>query len=153
MALFSYVVEVLQFKISIMKNLNIVALNDEGFTLVELLVTIAIIGLASIGVAGLYYSIQASQLQSRYVDAATRAAQREVEMLRNSSYNNLTEGQVIDFTSELPASLPSNRSGSVVVSEPAPGLKRVDVTVSYGSGTQTKQVQLSSLIGVIGLSQ
>jgi len=136
-----------------MKKMNKTRLNKEGFTLVELLVTIAIIGLASIGIASLYYAIQSSQLQSRYVDAATRAAQREVEMLRNSSYNNLTEGQVIDFTSELPASLPSNRSGSVAVSEPAPGLKRVDVTVSYGSGAQAKQVQLSSLIGVIGLSQ
>lgn len=136
-----------------MNKMNNTRLNKEGFTLVELLVTIAIIGLASIGIASLYYAIQSSQLQSRYVDAATRAAQREVEMLRNSSYNNLTEGQVIDFTSELPASLPSNRSGSVAVSEPAPGLKRVDVTVSYGSGAQAKQVQLSSLIGVIGLSQ
>ena len=136
-----------------MNKLNKVVLNEEGFTLVELLVTIAIIGLASIGIASLYYSIQASQLQSRYVDAATRAAQREVEVLRNSSYNNLTEGQVIDFTGELPTTLPSNRSGTVAVSEPSPGLKRVDVTVSYITGGKTKQVQLSSLIGVIGLSQ
>lgn len=153
MALFSSVAEVLQFKISIMNKVNELRLNREGFTLVELLVTISIIGLASLGIASLYYAIQFSQLQSRYVDAATRAAQREVEMLRNSSYNNLVDGQTIDFTSELPESLPSDRSGSVVVSEPSPGLKRVDVTVSYGSGGQTKQVQLSSLIGVIGLSQ
>jgi prepilin-type N-terminal cleavage/methylation domain-containing protein len=128
-------------------------MSNGGFTIVELLVTIAIIGIASIGIASLFYSIQVTQQQSRYVDAATRAAQREIEVLRNNSYNNLQDGQVINFTSDLPDSLPANKSGIVNVSEPSNGLKRVDVTVSYSNSGRTHSVKLSSLIGIIGLSQ
>lgn len=128
-------------------------LDTGGFTLIELLVTIAIIGIASLGIASLFYNIQFTQQQSRYVDAATRAAQREIEVLRNNSYNNLQDGQVIDFSSDLPDSLPAGKSGFVNVSEPSQGLKRVDVTVSYTTAGRSHNVKLSSLIGIIGLSQ
>lgn len=125
----------------------------EGFTLAELLVTISVLALIMLGIASLFYNIQYTQQASRYTDAATRAAQREVEILRNNGYNNLQEGQVIDFTGDLSDTLPRERSGTVDVSEPTPGLKRVDVTVRYKSYGRTKEVKLSSLIGVIGISQ
>lgn len=127
--------------------------SSDGFTLVELLITIAVIGIAAIGIASLFYNIQYTQRHSRYVDAATRAAQREVEILRNNSYNNLSAGQTITFTSDLPDTLPGTKSGIVNVSEPSPGLKRVDVTVSFTDHGKEQQVKVSSLIGVIGLSQ
>lgn len=124
-----------------------------GFTLVELIITISVIGIASIGIASLFYTTQYTQQQSRYIDAATRAAQRQVEILRNNSYNNLQAGQTINFTADLPASLPNTKSGTVLISEPSEGLKRVDVTVSFTQNGRSQNVKLSSLIGVIGLSQ
>lgn len=126
--------------------------DQKGFTLVELIGTIAVLGIITLGVANLFYTIQYIQRQSNYMDRATRAAQRQVEVLRNNSYNSLPLGD-IDFTNQLPDSLPSNRTGTTHVSEPSPGLKRVDVTVSYNDGGKQQQVTLSSLIGVIGLSQ
>lgn len=126
--------------------------NEEGFTLVELVATVAVLGIITLGIANLFYSIQYIQRQSNYLDRATRAAQRQVEVLRNNSYNSLPLGQS-SFTNELPDSLPNNRTGTIAVSEPSPGLKRVDVTVSYNDGGKQQQVTLSSLIGVIGLSQ
>jgi len=124
-----------------------------GFTLVELLVTIAVLGLALAGIASLFYSIQYTQQQSRYVDAATRAAQREVELLRNSSYNSLQVGQAIDFTADLPDTLPHNKNGTVTVSESTSGVKKVDVAVTFTVRGRTQNVTLSSLIGVIGIAQ
>lgn len=136
-----------------MKN-HLFSLDDaSGFTLVELIITISIIGIASIGIASLFYTTQYTQQQSRYVDAATRAAQRQVEILRNNSYNNLQAGQTINFTADLPANLPSTKSGTAVITEPSDGLKRVDVTVSFTQSGRTQSVKLSSLIGVIGISQ
>ena len=126
--------------------------DQNGFTLVELVATIAVLGIITLGIANLFYSIQYIQRQSNYLDRATRAAQRQVEVLRNNSYNSLPLGE-INFTNQLPDSLPNDRSGTVQVSEPSPGLKRVDVTVSYNDGGKQQQVTLSSLIGVIGLSQ
>jgi type II secretory pathway pseudopilin PulG len=123
-----------------------------GFTLVELTVTIIFLGFVTLGFSSLYVSIENVQRGSSYTEIANRAAQAEVETLRNSNYNQLTAGQNINFTSSLPSGLPS-ASGSVAVSEPQAGLKRVDVTVTYGLSGNTHKVTLSSLIGVIGITQ
>ena len=125
--------------------------NSRGFTIVELTVTIIFLGFVVLGVSSLYLSIANIQRQSQYTEIANRAAQAEVESLRNSTYNQLTAGQNIDFSNQL-TGLPS-ATGTVVVTEPQTGLKRVDVTVSYNAGTQQHNVTLSSLIGVIGITQ
>lgn len=88
-----------------------------------------------------------------YKDAATRSAQREIEVLRNSTANNLINGQTITFTNDLPSRLPGNKSGTVTVSEPSPGLKRVNVNVTYYDNGKKREVNLSSLIGVIGITR
>lgn len=127
--------------------------SSRGFTLVELLVTILVIGVIFVGLSNIFVSIQRTQVQTSYLDNATRAAQRQVESLRNSNYNNLVAGQTINFTSSLPDTLPTGSTGTVLITEPTPGLKRVDVTVSYTYGGDTRDVSLSSLIGVIGIVQ
>jgi prepilin-type N-terminal cleavage/methylation domain-containing protein len=127
--------------------------NKSGFTLVELLITILVIGVVFTGLSNIFISIQEAQVQTGYLESATRAAQRQIESLRNSNYNNLTAGQTLTFTDQLPQTLPPGSSGSVVVSEPSPGIKRVDVTVSYNYAGKDRDVKLSSLIGVIGIVQ
>lgn len=125
---------------------------EKGFTLVELVVSIAIIGVVVTTVTGLFMMVHSIQRRSLYLEVATRAAQREMESLRNNNYNNLTPGQTINFTNDLPSTL-RNKSGTVEVSEPTPGLKRVDITVGYDEGSTPKEVKLSSLIGVLGITQ
>jgi prepilin-type N-terminal cleavage/methylation domain-containing protein len=124
-----------------------------GFTIVELLVVIAVIGITAGSLTSLFISIRNIQQQTVYADTATRAAQREIESLRNDDYALLTPGQTIDFTSQLPGNLPPGSSGSVQVSQPAADLRRVDVTVTYKSGGKQRSTTLSSLIGVIGITQ
>lgn len=126
--------------------------SSDGFTLVELLVTIIVIGIVFTGLSSIFISIQRAQVRTSYLESATRAAQKQVESLRNSNYNNLTPGHDINFSSNL-MGLPSGSTGNVVVTEPTPGLKRVDVTVTYTYEGQSKNVSLSSLIGVIGIVQ
>lgn len=126
---------------------------EDGFTLVELLVTIIVIGVVFAGLSNIFISIQRSQVQTSYLESATKAAQREIESLRNSNYNNLTAGQTIDFSPDLPSTMPNGSTGVVNVTEPSTGIKRVDVTVTYTYGGDTRNVSLSSLIGVIGIVQ
>jgi type II secretory pathway pseudopilin PulG len=120
---------------------------------VELLVTIILIGLTTGWLATLFVTSQGIQHQTQYTDAATRAAQREIETLRNDNYASLTPGQDIDFSADLPDALPDGSTGTVEVSQPASDLRRVDVTVSYQAGGRQNDVRLSSLIGVIGITQ
>jgi prepilin-type N-terminal cleavage/methylation domain-containing protein len=124
-----------------------------GFTIVELLTTVILIGLVTGWLGSLFISIQNIQQQTTYVDLATRAAQREIETLRNDNYASLTPGQTINFTSQLPSRLPGGSTGTVQVSQPTADLRRVDVTVTYKVVGKQRSVTLSSLIGVIGITQ
>ena len=126
---------------------------QSGMTLVEIIISIVVIGVVFSAISTLYISIQDIQAKSAYLEAATRAAQREIEVLRNNNYNNLTAGQSIDFTAQLPSLLPKGAAGTAAITEPTPGLKRVDVTVSYKQGGRTNQVILSSTIGIIGITK
>lgn len=127
--------------------------NEDGFTLVELIVAIVIISLMAIGVTSLYIAIEKTQRKTRLLETATRAGEKKIEELRNNHYNSLENDTIIDFTDELPTALPEPRSGTVDVSEPTPGIKRVDVTISYKDGRTNRDVELSSLIGVLGIGQ
>ena len=126
---------------------------QDGFTIVELLVTIAIVGITTASLSSMFISIQSVQRKTTYVDTATRAAQREIETLRNDNYSYLTPGQTINFTNSLPSTLPGNKTGTVQVSQPTTDLRRVDVTVTYSENGTSRSVTLSSLIGVIGITQ
>lgn len=126
---------------------------SDGFTLVELLVTIIVIGVVFTGLSNIFISIQRAQVNTSYLESATRSAQKEIESLRNNNYNNLATGSNISFSNSLPANLPADSIGRVDISEPTPGLKRVDATVTYTYGGETRNVTLSSTIGVIGIAQ
>jgi prepilin-type N-terminal cleavage/methylation domain-containing protein len=122
-----------------------------GFTLVELIASAAIMGLLIIGIVNLYIAIDVAQRKSYHLEIASRAGEREIESLRNAQYSNLVPGTTLDFSSDLPTELPAPRSGTVDVSEPEIGLRRVDITISYKDGSGTKTVKQSSLIGILGI--
>jgi len=128
-------------------------LDDKGFTLVELLVTIIVLGVVITSLGSLYYLMEITGVQSQHYDLAVRAARTEIEDLRNNGYNALTPGTNINFTASLPTSLPKGRTGTAAVSEPLPGLRRVDVTVAYSDYGKQQTIILSSDIGVIGIGQ
>lgn len=123
-----------------------------AFTMVELMVTTVVFSICIVSIASLFYTTQTIQRSNRLTNLATREAQSEIEVLRNNSYSSLTPGETIDFTSSLSSELPNSRQGTVVVSEPSSGLRRVDVTVSYADNGKTKDVTLSSMIGILGIA-
>lgn len=127
--------------------------DESGFTLVELLVTMVVLGIVITSLAALYYMMQVTQAQSQRYDLAVRAARTEIEDLRNSGYDSLSPGSTINFTSSLPSGLPAGKSGTVTVSQPTSDLRRVDVTITYTDYGIAKTVTLSSDIGIIGLRQ
>lgn len=125
---------------------------ESGFTLVELTVSLLVIGIVVGAIFTLFTSIQSTQQRTAYMESATRAAQRQMESLRNNNYNNLNTGQTLTFTNQLPPNLKQS-SGTVAVSEPTSGLKRIDVSVKYNDGSRNQEVRLSSLVGILGITQ
>jgi prepilin-type N-terminal cleavage/methylation domain-containing protein len=127
--------------------------NQRGFTLVEIVITLLVIGMIIVGLSTLFITLQRVQAQATYTEIANRAAQRQVESLRNSSYNNLTPGEDISFTDELPNTLPSGATGNVEVTEPTQGLRKVDVSVTYEYAGSSRTITHTSLIGILGITQ
>lgn len=127
--------------------------NQAGFTLVELMVTLVVLGIIILSLSGLYYAMQVTQVRSQHLDIATRAARTQIENLRNNGYNALVPGNTINFTSSLPAGLPNDRQGTVTVSQPVNDLRHVDVTITYTDYGKLQTVTLSSDIGIIGIGQ
>lgn len=124
-----------------------------GFTIVELLVTIVVLAIVASGIAMLFSSIQYVQAAGSYQRTATLAAQREIESLRTSNYTSLTAGQTLDFSADLAASLPGPATGKATISEPVSGVKRADVVITYKFHGQSHNVKVSSLIGEIGITK
>jgi hypothetical protein len=127
--------------------------NKDGFGLAELMTGIVLFSIVSIAMINLSTLVMNVQTFSRYRESATIEAQKQIETLRNSNYTSLTDGQVIDFTSELPDFLPAGKSGIVEISEPGAGLKRADVTISYPQGGDTKEIIMTAIIGELGITQ
>jgi prepilin-type N-terminal cleavage/methylation domain-containing protein len=125
---------------------------DGGFTLVEIIVTILVIGVAIGSLSSMFIVVRNIQTRTLYYDTAHRAAAREIESLRNDSYDALVAGQTLTFTSDISTILPS-RTGTAVISAPSTGIRRIDATVTYKLGGKTQTVTLSSLIGEIGITQ
>jgi prepilin-type N-terminal cleavage/methylation domain-containing protein len=127
--------------------------NQKGFTLVELLAAIGLLGMTVVGITNLYITIEATQRRSYNLGLATRAGEKQIESLRNSQYGALVPSSTIDFTSDLPADLPDPKNGTVYVTEPEIGLRRVDITITYQERNSAKTIKQSSFIGIIGIGQ
>lgn len=128
---------------------------QQGFTIVEILVVIFMFSAAIITLSSLFSYIQYAQRDVQYLDIATRAARAQVEYLRNGKYNTLTTGTPVNFSSSLPSTLPSGSTGVVNVSTPSgmSGLKQLDVKVEWPVGGITKSTTLTALIGASGLTE
>lgn len=133
--------------------ISMIEKNQNGFTLVELIAAIVIVGLMATGITSLYIAIENTQRRTRLLETATRAGEKKIEELRNNHYNSLENDATIDFTDELPSALFEPRSGTAHVTEPTPGIKRIDLNITYKDGKATRNVELSSLIGVLGIGQ
>ena len=126
--------------------------DNSGFTIIELIISIVVFGFVAAGLAEVFTSVTDVQRNANYLQLATTAAQTEVESLRNNNYDQLPNG-TISFTSQLPSNLPQPSSGTVIISSPLTDIKRVDVTVSYNQDGLTENIELSSFIGIIGISE
>lgn len=127
-------------------------MKNQGFTLIEIVIATALSGLLVISVTNLFIVVEDVQRQTQRMELATRAGEQKIEDLRNNHYNTLEPGTTIDFTSELPLQL-DDPSGTAKITEPEPGLRRLDVNVTYYDGKRERMVDLTTIIGNVGISQ
>ena len=127
-----------------------------GFTIIELVVTMAFMGIVVVSITQLYATLRQTNRSADNYTIATQVAQQLLEKYRNTPYGNITVGTTDVTSTALSAypSLASPRSASTTVTEvDIAGLKQVSVAVSYKDRTGTKNVQLTTLISNKGINR
>jgi len=118
-----------------------------GFTLIEVSVSIFVIGVMIVASASLLHGVPASRL-SRDQSIALVIAQNEIETLRAAGYAALPASG--PFSDSTLASLPSG-VGTLTISQYDSKTKRVDVAVSWTeSDSSAHDVTLTTLVTEIG---
>ncbi len=100
--------------------------SNDGFSIVELILSITVGVIFIVAVTQVVNNYISLGQKSRNVILANSYVEGKVETLRNIGYNGLAIG-TSDLAAELPAQLPTPRSGSMTVSSPSNGLKQVDI--------------------------
>ena len=131
---------------------------EAGFTAIELLITLIVIGVTFAAFTTTFTTIQNINKVAIDVNLANIAAFEKIQDYDNEPFANLpnttptgTLVQVEDFSSSLPATLPSPRVGLVYVNTMSPTLKQLIVKVQYGSGGGQRQIQYADFMQKNGL--
>jgi len=120
-------------------------LSQRGFSLIELMVAVAILAMAIFGIFHAYSVGFMGMADARDRTVATNYAREEMENLKNMSFDNLDTGEEIPFT--IPA--PTKFSGTETIEEwnSNEDLKKVTTVVSWvDRNEQEKTVMLETLI-------
>lgn len=124
----------------------------EGFTVVELVITIVIMGFIIPAIAMALTNLSVINYQARDLTLTNMAAQSKVESLRSIGYNSVNTGTT-SFTNELPGTLGSPKSASYTVTTPQTGIKQVDVSISYTEYKFSRTVAFRTYISELGVGQ
>ena len=120
---------------------------DAGFSLIELMVAITILGIGILSLAGLFpmamQKVSRGDLESR----ATFHAQAKIEELKRLSWDDLTVAQGGGDQVETVF----GRNWNVQEDVPGTGMKQVDVTVTWQDNRGPRTVTLSSFLSDSGM--
>lgn len=126
--------------------------NQQGFTIIELVVTIVLLGAAVPFMASLVNLLGSLNDRSRDMASIHALTEHKVEALRSTGFSGLNNGTV-DFTNELPASVAAPRSAQYIVSSVDSSLKQIQVDVSYNDHGTPRSLNYRTYVGELGVGQ
>ena len=114
-----------------------------GFTLVESMLTLAIMSVGLLALAGLQITALRGNDLSRRMTTAVSIAEQRLEQLKNTPYTNIQA----EAASEVTASNLHFTRQVTVTNGPLPNTKSVSVLVSWQDQSQTHTLPLATIIG------
>ena len=113
--------------------------NNNGFTLVEIMVAMGILTIALLGLVSVTVMVIKGNSFSKTMTTATILAKGKIEQLKNTSYGSLAGGT--DTVESI-----YTRTWTVTDDSPAASMKTVVVTVQWNWQNVARNVTLSSII-------
>ena len=114
-----------------------------GFTLVESMLTLAIMSVGLLALAGLQITALRGNALSRRITTAVSIAEQRIEQLKNTSYATV---QAEDATQVTASDLHFTRQVTVT-NGPLPNTKSVSVLVSWQDQSKTHTLPIATIIG------
>jgi type IV pilus assembly protein PilV len=120
--------------------------NGRGFTLIEIMVAVALLVIGILGLIATATSVIQGNAISRQMTTAMALAQERMEILKRLSYtaSDLTSGSHTDPGN--PLSTIYTRSWTVADNSPAANMKTVQVTVAWTRKGSNHSVNLQTII-------
>lgn len=140
--------------------MSVMPSKEEGFSIVELLITLIVIGVAFGAFVITYTNIQNINKKAIDVSTANSLAFAKIQEYENKLYTSLnnttptgTLVEVEDFSSSLPSTFEKPRTGKVYINTMSGNLKQIVVTVQFGSGPTQRVIQYADFIQRNGLGR
>lgn len=130
-----------------------------GFTLIELIVTIAVIGILLPVVIMFLNAINAMNGRANTLSTVNAYAENRIETFRSAGFQSvpITTGPVtFTGTEALPEAVPKPRSATYEVTFLASGntsVKKIVITTSFRSPTGTETKKYTTYLGELGVGQ
>ncbi len=125
---------------------------EKGFTVIELLVAIAVVGILVPALAGFVNTLNRFNDRARDLALINSLAENKVESLRSIGYVGVGNGTT-SFASELPPTIGSPKTATYTVTTPNTGIKQIDINITYNDHGETKTVNYRTYIGELGVGQ
>lgn len=125
---------------------------ENGFTTIELLVTIAVVGILVPTLAGFINTLNHLNDRARDMSIINSMAENKVEGLRSIGFSGLSTGTT-DFTGELPVTIGSPRSATYTISSPSSAIKQVDIVFTYNDHGTSRTLNYRTHVGELGVGQ
>ncbi|MCL0068932.1 prepilin-type N-terminal cleavage/methylation domain-containing protein [Thermodesulfovibrionales bacterium] len=120
--------------------------DNKGFTLIEMLIAMFVLTVGLLAVAGLLVTTIQANASAKWTAAAITFATEEVEELKAGPFPVLQQ----DFAYTVPRNCPNfpalERQWRVIPVPATPGLRQIDVRVTWNERGRTRNVTISTLV-------
>lgn len=130
---------------------------DKGFTITEIILLLAIVGILISGILPVFLNIITTNKSVQYQSAAYKIADSKLESLRAGNFSEIPDNQTIQNPHASLAQLPANASLSVTSTKQVDGseqtnIRRVEVTVNWYF-KRNENIRLVSYIAANGIKK
>jgi len=116
---------------------------SDGFTLIEIMITLVILSIGLLSLAGLQVSAIKGNANSKRMTTAVSIAEKKIEQIKNIPYTDIQSESAQQFTVER---VNFTQQVTVTANNPLQNTKKIDITVSWKGGSKSYTVPLSTII-------
>jgi type IV pilus assembly protein PilV len=120
---------------------------EEGFTLIEIMITLVILSIGLVALAGLQVSAIKGNAFSKRMTTAVSIANQKIEQFKDTSYANILSESSTQITTTHPnqPSMTFTRQVTVTNNSPLANTKTVNVTVTWSEGSSSHSVPITTI--------